>query len=138
MKRINLDDRSRAVVGGTVDFIGEEELFDDPYSYESDEATLKITQVINERMTLKVAGFGMVKGYSYPSDLSLLDLPGVPLREDRRFGGWAMLTYQVPGSWLLFSGLDVGVSYVYTRNESNTNWYDYSANDISIQVGTDF
>lgn len=135
VKRFNLDDRSRAIVGGTVDFIGEEELFDDPYSYESDEASLKLTQILPAEMKLQLGGFMLWKHYSYVSNLE--DLAS-PLRNDRKYGGYASLSKTIGGSWLMFSGLELTLGYTYTRNESNTTWYDYSANGVSFGIGTEF
>jgi hypothetical protein len=135
LRRWNLDDRSRAVVGGTVDFIGEEELFDDPYSYASDELSLRLTKVLPASMKLQFAGFMSFKRYSYPADFTgLSDIT----RNDKRYGGYATISKTIGGSWLLFSGLELSLGYTYTRNESNTLWYDYSSNDIVFGIGTDF
>ncbi|MFZ1731779.1 MAG: hypothetical protein WBQ23_15885 [Bacteroidota bacterium] len=137
LQRWNLTDRGRAFVGGAVDFIGEEELFDDPYSYESNEATLTLTQVLPWTMKLKVGGYFIHKTYSYPSTLDYTD-PAVPTRADDRMGGWLTVSKSIAGDWLFFNGLNLSLGYVYLRNQSNTSYYDYSSNSLSFGISTDF
>jgi hypothetical protein len=137
LQRWNLTDRGRAFIGGAVDFIGEEELFDDPYSYESSELTLTLTQVLGWGMTLKAGGLYQHKSYGYPSTLDYSD-PDVADRLDTRAGGWLTITKSLGGGWLLFDGLDLSLGYVYLRNQSNTSWYDYHSNAISLGISTDF
>ncbi|MFA6235471.1 MAG: hypothetical protein WC824_14945 [Bacteroidota bacterium] len=137
LQRWNLTDRGRAFVGGAVDFIGEEELFDDPYSYESNEFTLSLTQVLPWEMRLKAGGYFLHKTYGYPSTLDYTD-PSVASRADDRMGGWMTVSKSIGGDWLLFEGLDLSVGYVYLRNQSNTSYYDYSSNAMSIGISTNF
>lgn len=137
LQRWNLTDRGRAFIGGAIDFIGEEELFDDPYSYESSEATLTLTQLLGWGMKMKMGGYYLLKTYGYPASLDYSD-PAAPSRQDDRMGGWLTLEKSLAGSWLLFDGLDLTVSYIYLRNQSNTSYYDYSSNSISLGISTDF
>jgi hypothetical protein len=137
LQRWNLTDRGRAFIGGAIDFIGEEELFDDPYSYESSEATLTLTQLLGWGMKMKMGGYYLLKTYGYPASLDYSD-PAAASRQDDRMGGWLTLEKSLTGSWLLFSGLDLTVSYIYLRNQSNTAYYDYSSNSISLGISTDF
>jgi hypothetical protein len=137
LQRWNLTDRGRAFVGGAVDFIGEEELFDDPYSYQSNEATLTLTQVLPWTMKMKVGGYFIHKTYAYPSTLDYTD-PSVATRADDRMGGWLTVSKSIGGDWLLFNGLDLTVGYVYLRNQSNTSYYDYSSNSLSFGISTNF
>jgi len=135
LKRFNLDARSRAVVGGTVEFIGEEELFDDPYSFESDEAAVKLTQLLPWEMTFVVSGSIQWKRYSYPADLAE---PASEQKKDLRYGSSVEVSKLLGGNWLLFSGLELSLAYAYIRNESNAAWYNYRGNDISFSIGTSF
>jgi hypothetical protein len=137
LQRWNLTDRGRAFIGGAIDFIGEEELFDDPYSYESSEATLTLTQLLGWGMKMKMGGYYLLKTYGYPASLDYSD-PAAASRNDDRMGGWLTLEKSLAGSWLLFDGLDLTVSYIYLRNQSNTAYYDYSSNSISLGISTDF
>ncbi|MBE0644698.1 MAG: DUF560 domain-containing protein [Bacteroidetes bacterium] len=137
LQRWNLTDRGRAFIGGAVDFIGEEELFDDPYSYESKEFTLTLTQVLPWTMKLRAGGYYLYKTYGYPSTLDYSD-PSVPSRNDDRMGGWLTVSKAIGGNWLLFSGLDISLGYVYLRNQSNTSYYDYSSNSVTLGISTDF
>lgn len=137
LQRWNLTDRGRAFVGGAVDFIGEEELFDDPYSYESSELTLTLTQLLPWSMKLRAGGFYLDKTYDYAAQLDD-GAAASAARSDARSGGWLRLEKRIAGDWLLFSGLELSVSYVHTRNTSNTAYYDYSSNAVGIGFGTDF
>ncbi|MDX9757653.1 MAG: surface lipoprotein assembly modifier [Bacteroidota bacterium] len=137
LQRWNLTDRGRAFVGGAVDFIGEEELFDDPYSYESSEASLILTQILGWGMKARIGGVYAMKTYAYPASLDYTDL-SAPTREDERFGGYLTLEKTLSGSWLLFNGLTISLNYVYLRNQSNTTYYDYRSNALGLGVSTDF
>lgn len=137
LQRWNLTDRGRAFIGGAVDFIGEEELFDDPYSYESSEGTLTITQVLPWSMKLKTGAYYLHKTYGYPASLDDSD-PTAPSRTDDRMGGWLTLSKSLTGNWLLFDGLELTLGYVYLRNQSNTTYYDFSSNAVTIGLSTDF
>ena len=137
LQRWNLDDRGRAFVGGAVDFIGEEELFDDPYSYESSEGSLTLTQMLDWGVKLKGGAFYLAKRYDYPATLDYSD-PDAASRQDDRFGGWLRVEKRFAGNWLMFSSLRVSLGYVYMQNASNTSYYDFTSNAVSIGMSTDF
>lgn len=137
LQRWNLAERGRAFVGGAVDFIGEEELFDDPYGYESSELSVTLTQLLPWSMKLQTGGYYIFKEYDYPSNFDYSD-PEQVLRTDERMGGWVTLQKPIAGDWLLFSGLNLSLSYVYLRNQSNTSYYDYFSNALSLGIGTSF
>lgn len=137
VQRWNLTDRGRAFVGGAVDFIGEEELFDDPYSYESNELTLTLTQVLPWMMKMQAGGYYLHKTYGYPSTLDY-SVPDAAVRADDRMGGWLTVSKSIGGEWLLFDGLELTLGYVYLRNQSNTSVYDYHSNSLSLGISTDF
>ncbi|MBR9978428.1 MAG: DUF560 domain-containing protein [Bacteroidetes bacterium] len=137
LRRWNLTDRGRAFVGGAVDFIGEEELFDDPYSYESDEVSLTLTQVLPWSMRLRLGAFYMDKTYGYPATFDYED-PSAVDRSDERLGGWIGVSKSLAGDWLAFSGLNLSLGYVWLRNKSNTSYYDYSSNAVNFGISTDF
>lgn len=135
-QRWNLTDRGRAFVGGAVDMIGEEELFDDPYSYDGTEATFTLTQLLPWSMSAKAGLLYMLKNYPYAADLN--NATDSDLRDDTRMGAWLELSSNLLDEWLLFSGLEVTLQYSYLRNQSNTSWYDYSSHNIAVGIGTEF
>jgi len=137
LRRWNLSDRGRAFVGGAVEFFGEEELFDDPYGYESSELSLTVTYLLPWSMRMQVSGAASLKNYGYPATLDY-DTPGVDERSDMRSGAWMNLSKRVAGKWLLFTGLDLTLRYSWIRNQSNSAWFDYSANALSFGLSTDF
>ncbi len=136
-QRWNLTARGRAFVGGAIDFIGEEELFDDPYSYESTELSLMLTQMLPWSMTLKAGALYFLKNYEYPA---IFDSPDTdtPMREDTRSGGWISLSRAFGGDWLLFSGLRISFNYTYLSNESNTEYYNYNSHAVGLGLSTEF
>jgi hypothetical protein len=136
-QRINLNSRGRAFVGGAVERIGEEELFDDPYSYESSEATLTITKLLPWNMRAQASVFSFVKSYSYAAFIDE-EGNGGGARADHRYGGWIQLQKPIVGEWLIFRGLDLSLHYMYLRNESNSPWYDYFSNTVGLGLSTDF
>ncbi len=136
-QRINLTERGRAFVGGTVDLIGEEELFDDPYSYEGSEASLTITQLLPWSMRAQSSAFYMGKQYAYAASLDEGGAAG-PMRLDTRFGAWIEISKEIGGGWLMFQGMKLSLQYTYLRNQSNSTWYDYSGNNIGFGISTDF
>ena len=137
LQRWNLTDRGRAFVGGAVDFIGEEELFDDPYSYESQELLLRLTQLLPWSAEVQIAGFYYRKNYGYPGTLDY-DTGADDPRTDDRYGGWLSISKALPGNLLMFSGLRLNLQYTYTRNMSNTMYYDYRSNYVGLGISTDF
>jgi hypothetical protein len=136
-QRINLTKRGRAFVGGTVDLIGEEELFDDPYSYEGSELSLTLTHIFPWSMRLQAGTFIMDKRYAYAAWIDDAGAIG-PTRKDQRQGGWIELRKSLGYEWLLFQGLDLTLQYTMIRNQSNSSWYDYSSSSISFGISTDF
>jgi hypothetical protein len=136
-QRWNLTDRGRAFVGGAVDLIGEEELFDDPYSYESKALTLTLTQTLPWGLKLQSGGFYLLKEYDYPYTLDYTT-PDIDLREDTRSGGWFTFSKAIGGNWLMFNGLNLSLGYVYLRNVSNTTYYDFASNAVSLGMRTNF
>lgn len=137
LQRWNLTDRGRAFVGGAVDFIGEEELFDDPYSYESSELSLTLTRILDGGIRLRGGAFYIAKSYDYPATLDYSDADAAS-RKDDRFGGWVRIEKSFGGGFLLFNGLRISLGYVYMRNQSNTAYYDYSSNAVTLGMSTDF
>lgn len=136
-QRWNLTSRGRTFVGGAIDFIGEEELFDDPYSYESTELTLMLTQILPWNMTLRAGGLYFLKNYDSPSDLDSPD-SSTPLREDSRSGGWVSVVRNFGGNWLLFSGLRISLNYTFLNNDSNVDYYTYNSHAVGLGLSTDF
>ena len=132
LQRWNLQNRGRALAGGQVDFLGEDELFDDAYSYESREMTAMFTQILPWSLKLQTTAFVHLKDYAYPA--SLLEGASSDLRVDTRMGGTVTLEKTFEGSLLMFEDITVSAGYYFTRNQSNSLYWDYSANAFSLGV----
>ena len=135
-QRWNLTDRGRAFVGGAVDFIGEEDLFDDPYSYESKELALTLTRYLPFSLKGELSALYSVKQYPYPNNLDYTS--SAPDRADTRFGLTVSLEKSMDDSWFVFEGTTLMVEYLYQRNQSNTAYYDYHSNVITLGIETMF
>ncbi len=136
LQRWNLQDRGRALAGAAVDFIGEDELFDDAYSYESREISMVVTQLLPWSMKFQSTAFLHAKDYAYAA--SMAGGSGDVLRSDLRFGGILTLEKSFDTSILLFDGVTVAASYSFTRNQSNAVYYDYGSNAFSLGFETSF
>ncbi len=133
LKRWNLTDRNRFLSNGGTDFQGDAELWDDPYSFESNEYNISLTQIMLWNVTVRLSVDYLLKDYTrrvfIPSD-SLL--PSGPLRNDtRRMAGIEVRKTFEDGT-LFIPEFTLSVSYLYQRNMSNDSYYDYSNNIISI------
>ena len=137
LQRWNPGNRGAAMTGGSVDFIGEEELFDDPYSYESSEITIRLTQLLPWSMQAQIAGYYYNKNYPYPYTLDY-STAGTENRKDIRRGAWLTLNKAFPGDWFMFKGVRLTMTYVYTLNSSNNIFDDYNSNYLSLRFSTDF
>lgn len=105
----------------------DEELFDDPFSYESKSYSTQLTWVLPWSMKIKVGGALLSKNYiseqAFTAAEDTLGLGGIRL-DDRS-------NYYINFSKALFinrpwvKSLHFNLDYNYIRNESNSFWYEY-------------
>ncbi|MCD4693449.1 MAG: hypothetical protein K8R79_11080 [Calditrichales bacterium] len=105
----------------------DEELFDDPFSYESKSYSSQLTWMLPWSMKLQVGGAFVSKNYiSEQAFISAEDSVGLGgIRLDDRGSCFVNFTknFYLNKNWL--KSLHFNFNYGYIRNESNSYWYDY-------------
>lgn len=105
----------------------DEELFDDPFSYQSDAVTSQLTWVLPWSMKFKMGGGNINKTYiseqAYTSAEDTVGLGGIRSDKANNFFVSLNKTFYLKKNWL--DALSVDLYYNYIRNESNSYWYDY-------------
>ncbi len=135
--RFNLADRGRSYIGNTVDYLGEEELFDDPYSYEGPGGLVTFTQLMPLSMKMTVSAEVYDKTYSYPVVAVDPDVQSEEQRKDLELLAWVRWEKGFPGFGML-DRVSLYTTYYFIRNQSNTPFFDYYANSIQIGILGDF
>lgn len=135
LRRINLGDEARFYYadGQFADFSSEEDIFDDPYSYEGYEIYTTITQILPRQVILKLGYDYLRKDY----DVEALDLAGQPLataalRQDTRKLLWLNMKKRVSQS------LQFILDFYYLNNNSNDPYFDYNNSFFSIGTEVSF
>ncbi len=130
-----------SLVSGTADYYGEDELFDDPYSYESSDVSLKLTKILFDKYTVKLTGFYSYKHYLYEIDLLTDDTDVTGSADDRRddySGILANVSRSFDTSILVFNGIELTLSYYYINNNSNSPFFNYYGNSVNFSVEAGF
>lgn len=128
----------RYLAGQVSGYTSEDELFDDPYGYESEELGVTLTQLLPWKVTLKAGGEYKWKDYvNRPAlDLNGETLSTDELRTDRQIWTWLSLgkTFQFR------SGRTMSLFGEFYRidNQSNDFYYDYRGNYVSLGIETTF
>jgi len=124
-KQISLDESTDYVNSDS--YFQDEELFDDPFSYNSDAVTSRLTWMMPWKMKLQVGGGTMKKKYvselAYESAEDSVAMG--PIRSDDQTNYHINLSksFFPRKSWL--HNLKLNLNYAYMRNKSNSYWYDY-------------
>jgi hypothetical protein len=130
MVRRNLKRDGRVLSYQDSGYEPEDVLFDDPYSYESDEFLLEATQMLPWAMSLKAGIDIRDKRYDYAAGGA-----GGAMRRDKRSGFWLTLKKTVRMG-VGPSQAALSFSFSSTNNRSNDAYYDYT-NKVS-SVGMSF
>jgi len=121
-------------------YFQDEELFDDPFSYESDAVTTQLTWVLPWAMTIKLGGGTISKSYiseqAYTSAEDTVGLGGLRVDDANNFFVSLKKTFYLKKHWL--NALSVDVHYNYIRNESNSYWYDYKNGVLGAGISWKF
>ncbi|MCK5852997.1 hypothetical protein KAH27_08225 [bacterium] len=105
----------------------DEELFDDPFSYESETVSSQLTWMLPWTMKIQVGGSLSAKNYlNETAFISAEDTVGLgDLRLDDKNNVYVNFSknFFFKDSWI--STIRLRLNYSYIRNESNSYWYDY-------------
>jgi hypothetical protein len=108
-------------------YFQDEELFDDPFSYESEGYSSQLTWVMPWSMKLKIGGALLSKNYiseqAFTSADDTLGLGGIRLDDRTNYYVKFTKTINLKRDWV--KSLRFNLDYSYIRNESNSYWYDY-------------
>lgn len=139
LRRWDISERTRFLSSGAVDFQGDEELWDDPYGYQSYEYDAGLTQVLPWELSARFNVGYFVKDYTRRVFLATdTDVPTGPLRDDTRLVGGINVRKSFDDGWIFFSGITVNASYFYVRNDSNDPYYNFTNNSFALGVSTQF
>ena len=105
------------------EFVLQNDIFDDRFSYHGDDFTLGITRALPFALTLGVRGGYQHKNYTYPAKDLADSLVLAPSREDRRSDVSASLTR----TFAMGTGrsLKAEIEFHYLKNKSNAPYYDF-------------
>ena len=119
------DGGSRVISGQDSGYETDDDLFDDPYSYDSDALMIELTQLLPLRIQVKVGCEMQEKRY----DRKAYDLDNNPvggmLRVDNRTEWWITLRKTIPSKTVLRS-FNLFFNYASIENESNDAYFDYT------------
>ena len=105
----------------------DEELFDDPFSYESERYSTQLTWILPWTTILKVGGSSISKNYiseqAYISSEDTLGLGGTRTDDRINYNITVSKTFNLNMNWL--KSLHLNLDYSYIQSESNSYWYDY-------------
>ncbi len=125
--RRNLRDAVRYLAGQVAGYANEDELFDDPYGYESEEAEIGLTQLLPWQMTVEMTANVQWKDYvNRPAlDLAGNPLPSSALRKDRL--AYARLTFSKSIALRNeMQSLEIFGQLSFFDNQSNDAFYNYT------------
>ena len=109
------------------DYYQDDELFDDPFTYESDSYSTQLTIMLPKSTKLLIGGSLYSKYYiSEPAYATVEDSVGIgELRLDEQTNYFIDLskTFNINKDWV--NSIKFNLYYSYTYNESNSYWYNY-------------
>ena len=124
-KQFNLSDQITSITGNN--YYQDEELFDDPFSYEGKEISSQLTWMMPWSMRLQIGGSVSDKNYinelAYTSAIDSVGSGGQRTDDQNNLFLNLTKTYNFNGSWL--KSLMLNVYLEYANNESNSYWYNY-------------
>jgi hypothetical protein len=124
-KQISIDDSTS--YRNFDDYYQDDELFDDPFTYESDSYSSQLTIMLPKSTKLLIGGSLSSKNYiSEPAYSTEEDTMGIgKLRFDDQTNYFIDLskTFNINKDWA--NSIKFNLYYSYTNNESNSYWYNY-------------
>jgi hypothetical protein len=134
-KKWILDEYGRAYIGGSVDYYSEEELFDDPYSFSSNDFSFKFNHIFTNDYHFEAGAFYSSKDYVYPANLLATDTQN---RKDDIYGLWLSLDKTFDFTDFFLSYLAASMNFGYVNNSSNSKYFGYSSSIFTLSLGVGF
>lgn len=131
-RKINLSNTKYSGSISYIDYFMESELYDDPYSYESNEFSLTITQLLPSSVMARLSAYYADKSYSYLTDNDIDN------RSDDYTGISFFIQKAFPEGWGFLKNPKVSINYSYINNSSNLEYFKYFGNSIGLTLSTGF
>ena len=138
---------NQSIIGGTANFIreldyiygDESQYFDDPISYQGNKYSAQLTQMFSETMILRLYLSYATKEYPSQASYETEDIYDESIiRLDKRSDfNLSLSKYFYFGSEEQ-NALLVSLSYNLLDNNSNSYWYNYKTNEISLSLNFQF
>ena len=129
-QQISLTDQITSITSG--DYYQDEELFDDPFSYESRGFSSQITWLLPWMVRLQIGGSMIDKNYineqAYVSVDDTVGLGGDRVDNQRNYYLNISKTFNINKNWL--NALTFNFYFDFINNKSNSYWYDYKNSTI--------
>ena len=121
-------------------YFQDEELFDDPFSYESSAFSSKLTLILPKSANLQIGGSINHKNYiaeqAFLSVDDTLGIGGIRIDDKKSIYFNFSKTFYLNKKRL--NSLKTYSNYSYIVNESNSFWYNYKNNSIGVGVLLNF
>lgn len=132
----NTSSAYKSMLNFNPDFIFEKEIYDDSYSYESKEITLKVTQFLPYDIKIQGYGFFFSKNYEYNYDFS--NEENLDKRMDTQKGIGINIEKNFNLGVLIFNNSKISLNYIFTSNKSNSEIFNYRSNAVNFGINFDF
>lgn len=137
LRRMNPSDNAHYITHEAQDFLPNDEIYDDCYSYHGDEFGFSLKQELPWKITMYVLGNYFIKHYNSPA----FDLDGNEIsdrRQDKRMEISFGLTKSLHFASGFAQGITFELTYDYQRNQSNDGYNDFFNHTVTLGLGTDF
>lgn len=131
-KSINLSDYNSQTINSYYDFVGDEDLYDDPYSSELQTLEMKLTQIMPYEIKSQIIGSVTNKNYKY-SIINNLDQ--TLTRIDNNYNIELNFSKDFTFKDSFINYLKLNLSYQYFNNNSNDEFFNFQSN--FIMMGTE-
>ncbi len=136
-KQFSLTDETSYVNSDS--YFQDEELYDDPFSYESSAFSSKLTFILPKSTNLQIGGSINHKSYiSEQAFISVDDTVGIGNRTDDKQSIYLNFSKTFYLNKKRLNSLKTYLNYSYIVNESNSYWYNYKNNSVGVGVLINF
>ena len=115
------------------DYYQDDELFDDPFTYESNNYSSQLTFMFPKQTKIVFKGSYSDKKYiseiAFSDEIELSEIDVLRKDEQLRFYTNISKTFIIKKDWI--NSIKFDLTYVQTNNESNSYWYNYDNSIIS-------
>jgi len=137
LQRTNPSDNAHYITRQAQDYIPNDEIYDDYYTYHGNEFSFLLQQELPWTITIAILGNYFIKHYNSPA----FDLEGNEI-SDKRQDKKIEISFGLSKSLNFLSGFAQGITleltYHYQRNQSNDEYNDFFNHTVTFGIGADF